>query len=370
MLKNKLKILLSCFFIGIAVALTYYGFEFVVHHSINYLWIDLLNSDDKRYMVMPAVIFFGFIFFFLKSKLMPNSGNNESHGLGEGSTNASLRAFFVVLLVGYFSLIAGASLGTEAILVPACLIAGALIGNKYIASEKDSSKIVSAAAIMALFAAFFHSFIIGLLSLFLVKKVAGAKITPALILISIIASGAATITLNIIDPETANYFRLPSNSLEIKLEDSLTAIVLVVAGYLSTLVLKQIHRVFSKAKTTFGKESVFKASLIASLGLGLIYLIGGPLIQFTGNESIKPLFEQAPTLGVVGLIWIWITKLIAIGWSKTMGYQGGLIFPMIFVGSTLVAIAIKFSPDANFLFLLIAVVIGILAADKKAKILL
>lgn len=223
---------------------------------------------------------------------------------------------------------------------------------------------------MALFASFFHSFIIGLLSLLLVKKVAGAKITPALVLIAIIASGTAVITLNIIEPETANYFRLPGSGLAIKIEDGLLAIALLAAGYLSTLLLKQISNIFNKANQTIQKESVFKAALITTLGLGLIYLIGGPLIQFTGNESIKPLIEQAPALGIAGLVWIWITKLIAIGWSKHMGYQGGLIFPMIFVGSTLTTIALQLFPSANFLFLLIASIAGILAAEKKAKILL
>lgn len=370
MSKAKLKIILSCFIIGIAVALTYYGFEFAVHHSINFLWTDLLNTDDKRYMVMPTAVVFGLIFFYLKHKLMPKQSQQENHGLGEGAAQASLKSFFIILLVGFFSLVAGASLGPEAILVPACLTAGALVGKKFIASEQNSAKIVSAAAIMALFASFFHSFIIGLLSLLLVKKVAGAKITPALVLIAVIASGTAVITLNIIEPETANYFRLPGSGLAIKIEDSLLAIALLAAGYLSTLLLKQISNIFNKANQAIKKESVFKAALITTLGLGLIYLIGGPLIQFTGNESIKPLIEQAPALGIAGLVWIWITKLIAIGWSKNMGYQGGLIFPMIFVGSTLTAIALQLFPDANFLFLLIASIAGILAAEKKAKILL
>ncbi len=370
MAKNKLKILISCFIVGIAVALTYYCFEFIVHHSINYLWVDLFNSDKNRYMVVPAAVIFGLIFFALKHKFFGDSDNKEQHGLGEGNVRPSVKAFFAILLVGYFSLIAGASLGPEAILVPACLTAGAIIGKRLIAGENNSGKIVSAAAIIALFASFFHSFIIGLLSLLLVKKVAGAKITPALLLIAVIASAAATVTLNIIEPETANDFRLPNNSLEIKLEDSLIAIILFAAGYFSTIVLKQIYIVFEKAKSRIGKHQVFATALVASFGLSIIYLLGGPLIEFTGNESIVPLLNQAPTLGVVGLIWIWITKLLAIGWSKNMGYQGGLIFPMIFIGSTIVAIAMQFSPNANFLFLLIAAVIGILAADKKAKILL
>jgi H+/Cl- antiporter ClcA len=370
MSKAKLKILLSCFIIGIAVALTYYAFEFAVHHSINYLWNDLFDSETKRYMVMPAVIIFGLIFFILKHKLLPKESEKSSHGLGEGSVDLSLRNFFIILIVGFFSLIAGASLGPEAILVPACLVAGGLIGKKFISSEKESGKIVSAAAIIALFASFFHSFIVGLLCIFLVKKVAGAKITPALVIIGIIASGAATVTLNFIEPESANYFRLPGNSLELKLEDSILAVLLVIGGFISTMALRQIYNALDKVKQSLVGESVVKVALIASTGLGFIYLLGGPLVQFTGNESIKPLLEQAPALGIAGLIWIWITKLLAIGWSKSLGYQGGLIFPMIFVGSTLVAIALQYSPSANFIVLLIATVIGILVADKKAKILL
>ena len=370
MLNSKLKILISCLIIGVAVALTYYGFEFIVHHSINILWNDLFDTDSKRYMVIPASIIFGLIFFSLKNKLLPGQKSSESHGLGEGSTSPTVKYFFIILIVGYFSLVAGASLGPEAILVPACLTAGALIGKKFINNEENSGKIVSAAAVIALFASFFHSFIVGLLCIFLVKKVAGAKITPALVLIAVVASGAATLTLNIIEPTSANYFRLPHNSLELKLEDGLIALVLVSLGYVSTMALKQIYKVIDKVHKSLVGENVLKIALIASVGLGFIYLIGGPLIQFTGNESIKPLLDQAPTLGIAGLVWIWITKLIAVGWSKSLGYQGGLIFPMIFVGSTLVAMALQISPNANFGFLLIATIVGILAAEKKAKILL
>ncbi len=63
-------------------------------------------------------------------------------------------------------------------------------------------------------------------------------------------------------------------------------------------------------------------------------------------------------------------KLVAIAWSRSMGYRGGLIFPMIFVASALVLILIQIFPQVNFGVGLIAALVGIFAAEKKAKVLL
>lgn len=114
----------------------------------------------------------------------------------------------------------------------------------------------------------------------------------------------------------------------------------------------------------------WQLSIVASLGLAILYLIGGPLVQFTGNASIQPLLSQAESLGLLTVVVIFVVKILAISWSKAMGYRGGLIFPMIFVASSLVAISQLLFSHISFGIGLIAVMAGVIIAERKANILL
>lgn len=367
---GKLKILFTCIAIGVAVALTYYFFEYAFRQGINLIWQDLFNTTNTRWLVVPICLVLALVFFGMQHYLDPNSETHESHGLGEDQANPNFKKFFKILLIGFFSLVAGASLGPEAVLVPASLVAGAIIGSKLLKKENQASQIVSAAAIIALFTAFFHSFIIGMLTIFLVTKVAKAKVTPALIVLGIFASGSAFLVLNIIEPKSNSYFNFPDSSWEVKVVDALIALALVIFGFGSTFALKGIHTLFEKVRFQANKIVWWQHALVAGLVLSIIYLIGGPYIQFTGNEAIKPLLSDAKNLGVLGLLFIIIAKLIAISWSKAIGYRGGLIFPMIFVASGFATISHLIYPESNYMFALIATLAGILLAEKKAKILL
>jgi len=366
---GKIKILATAILVGVAVALTYYIFEAGVSHGISFIWEDLFDTEHKRLLVVPICIVLTLVFFGLQHYLDPKSETHESHGLGEDQAKPKLSKFFTILTIGFFSLVAGASLGPEAVLVPACMVAGGIIGSKLLATESKAPQIVSAAAIIALFAAFFHSFWVGLLTIFLVKKVAKADISTQLILLAILSSGASTVTLNIIDPANAQYFKFPTISWNIILVDIIFAIGVFILGYLSTFGLKHTHQYILKVVDILHIKLWWHHALLAGIGLSFIYILGGPLVQFTGNESIKPLLNDAKTLGIVGVLWIFVAKLLAIAWSKAVGYRGGLIFPMIFIASTFATMATLFNSKTNFMLVLIAGVIGIILADKKAKIL-
>jgi H+/Cl- antiporter ClcA len=149
----------------------------------------------------------------------------------------------------------------------------------------------------------------------------------------------------------------------------LALVLLVVAGIAVTFGLKGLHTVVDKAAGLMKKYPWWFKGAIAALGLSALYLLGGSLVMFTGNESIVPMLEKAPTLGLVGLAWILVIKMAAISWSKSMGYRGGLIFPTVFVASVCVAFSQLIVKDVNFAYGLIAVMVGVLGANNKLKIL-
>lgn len=365
---KKLQILLSTILVAIGVALTYFYFEYIVHHSITYVWDTWLGTENTRWLVIPACLVISLVFFGLQHRLDPKSETHESEGLGD-MPKPTVANFVKVLFIGFFSLLAGASLGPEAILVPACTLLGAYVGVKLF--KKDAPqipKLLAMVGFIALFAAFFHSFIAGILGLVLVKKQLKLTLNPGLIILAVIASATTVLVLDLLD--SSAYMTLPDYDWGINIAHLFVLLALALGGFVSTYGMSEAHRLFEKLHKQLTGKSWVVRGLLAGAGLSVFYLLGGPLVEFTGNESVVPMLQQAADLGLWGLVWILFIKVCVIAWSKSMGYRGGMIFPTVFVASVLVAIAQIYNPDINFIYGLIFALIGAFVANSKTKILL
>ncbi|MFO0920217.1 MAG: chloride channel protein [Candidatus Saccharimonadales bacterium] len=364
---KALRLALAIIFVGFGVALTYHLFENAVHGFIDFVWYDTFNTDQNRWIIIPLVITFSFMFFGLQHWLDAKSENAEEHGLGE-MPDPTIANFLKVLMIGFFSLVAGATLGPEAILVPSCMILGAYVGKKMFRKQKQIVQLLSAAGIIALFTAFFNSFTVGVLSLFLVLAQTKVKFKPILLVTAVLAAGSASIALNFLDSDA--YVQLPSYNWMLNLNTVIFCFVLILAGFLCVQLVCYAHDLTDKVTSKpLKKHTWIMRSIVASVGLIFLYLIGGPLVEFTGNKSIAPMFEQASSLGLVGLVWILIVKIIVIAWSKAIGYRGGMIFPTIFLATVLVAITQLYVNDLNGIYGVIAVIVGAFVANRKTRIL-
>jgi hypothetical protein len=274
-----------------------------------------------------------------------------------------------ILGIGFLSLLAGASLGPEAVLVPACILLGQYVGKKSFGNSKPIISLLGAAGFIALLAAFFNSFAVGVLSVLLVKKQMGAKLTPLLIGVGVVASGSTAIVLGVL--KSGAYVALPHYDWRIDISTVFILLALGIAGYAMTHGLNAAHAVSAAAiSRAAGQGQWWLRAMVAAGGLSILYWLGGSLVQFTGNESIVPLFKQSVSLGFWGLVWILLVKLFAIGWSKAGGYRGGLVFPIVFGASVIIAIAKLYVHDVNLIYALIVVMAGALLADSRVKILL
>ena len=363
---DRLKVLLATVVVSIGVALTYFYFEYAVRNATAYIWDTWLNTESERWLVVPLCFGLTVAYFAAQHFLDRRSETHETQGLGD-MPSPTVSNFLKVLAIGFLSLIAGASLGPEAILVPSCMILGAFVGKKLFTDNSIAPKLLGMLGFVALFAAFFNSFVAGMLGLLLVMKKSGGKITSDIIVLSAVASGTVVAVLGLLS--SSSYVSLPAQTYSSNLLKSLALVGLAIVGYGIPFVIKFTHDNFAKvAKAAAARHWLLRAS-VAALGLATLYILGGPLVQFTGNESVVPMFDDAARLGALGLAWIVLIKLLAISWSKALGYRGGLIFPSVFVASTLVALAHIPVPGVSIEFGIIAVLIGMLAADSKTKIL-
>lgn len=363
---KKFYIFCSTVLVAIAVALTYYYFEYAIHHSITYIWDTTLKTDTHRVLVIPVCIVISLIFFGIQHYLDPQSEEQESHGLGE-APGPTITNFAKVLFIGFFSLVAGASLGPEAILVPASLIIGGYAGVKLFKQDKEIVKLLSMVGFVALFAAFFNSFIAGMLGLILITKQLKIKLDSDLLIIAAIASLVTVGALKVLGGSA--YTKLPETAWHISVSGIIAMILLVAAGYIYTNLLGATDKALTSVHQRLEGKNWWTRALAAAGGLSILYLLGGTLVEFTGNESIQPMLKQSASLGAIGLFWILLVKIAAISWSKRLGYRGGLVFPSVFVAAVLVAIIQLFIKDIGFTIGLVAAMVGILAAEAKVKVL-
>lgn len=365
--KQRLLLLISTVITAVAVALTYHYFELAVHHATDAIWTNWLHTDINRFLIVPLCITLTLIFFGVQHVLDRKSEKQVSEGLGQ-APEASLINFAKILSIGFFSLLAGASLGPEAILVPACLVIGAFIGRKLFPKQQELIGLMTALGFVSLFAAFFNAIIAGLLGLVLIGKQTKAKLTIPLVLLSLLASISTVKTLAVVEGKA--YLNLPSHVASPDPAAVLVVLLLVGVGFAITHLLSIAHRVFAEDFEFITTGAWWTRGLLAGTGLSALYLFGGPLVQFTGNQSIAPMLQQSAALGYIGLFWIFVVKILAIAWSKALGYRGGLVFPSVFVACTAVAFAQLYVSNLSFLIGFIAVMIGMLAAESKVKILI
>ena len=348
------------------VSLIYYFFEYAVRYSIDFLWDDLFDTNSLRWLVVPLCVGLTLAYFGVRHWLDPKSEHKIGHSLGD-IPDATLANLAKILGIGFLSLVAGASLGPEAVLVPACFVAGAYIGKRLAQSDESAGKLLGVIGFVSLFAAFFSSVVFGLLGLLLLKRQFKATIQPVQVALAIYASVLTVLILKKLEAPT--YFRLPDYSWAFDFSTMIALIALILAGYIATYSIKSSFG-FSRAfNAYFYSKPWWVGGLIAGCGLSVIYLLGGSLVQFTGNEAIVPMYHQAGSLGLAGLLWVFLMKVIAIGWSHASGYRGGLVFPSIFIAAILAVIAQYYMPELNLVYGLLAALTGMLVADSRAKIL-
>ncbi len=352
--RQRAALLVGSAFVGVFIALVYLGFEGLLHVMLHLVWDDIFHSDSNKIAALGLSLVLGLTFF----------GARQWLDTKEAKKGRPLsQEFFVVLLIGFLSLFAGAALGPEAVLIPAAMIGGQLIAKRL--KLHSHVGLFGLAGFVALFVAFFSSVFGGLLGLYLAHKSKRLQFSIIDYIGLALASVAALFTLGLFGHRGA--FHYPEQSIGFSFMAMAMLTVFFIAGIayqkLFIAMLKWAKVLYAKLQNTW-----YMHGFVAGTGLGLLFVAGGYLVQFTGNEAIKPIFQQAAAIGLVGVVWISLVKVATIAWSLGMGYRGGLIFPFVFVASSVIA-AISLLTSEIYLFpSIFAFLAGLLFADRKTKI--
>lgn len=350
---DKMRALLAAVFSGGLVAAVYLLFTTTVDNAQEFVWFELGGVDENKIMAIPLALIGGLVMAgtlrFAKMRGHQEIGHTIPAMMGVSSVTATW--LVRTLLIGFISLVAGASLGPEAVLIPVAYGIGFLIGK---ATKCDPSAI-GLMGIIALLAAFFNSYAAALVPLgfALASKNKDVKTMIAVILTGVLATAASITVLRILR-EQLGYVSLPSIGSVNFSATMLGAAILIAA--ITTLLPFLLEVIVKRLKTVFShvSPSWYWQGLVAGLGVGILYFLLGPVGFFSGSSELPQLLTHNSEYTSLQLGGLAIGKLLVTAWCIATIYRGGLVFPQLVIAMSLALLFSGGIPDNSWLMTLLA----------------
>ena len=349
--------------IGAADGLVFLGFEWVVNHGSDWIWNDLVGSDQARWRVVPLALVLSISFTALLRLVgqarwvaphLDPLGAAESPD--EEAAAPALRALGVILLVGAGSLLAGASLGPEAPLVGFSAGLGAWVAAR--ATPGPAGRLLVLSSAGALLVAFFGS--LACLAIPLLILFQRTRRLPLAAVVSVVIAGVAAWGMLWLIQGSANGFgQIPPATVQAR--DYLAALVLsVVAVGIGGLLRRFVIELSAVTKRIDAAANWWVAAALFGLVVGLLYLLGGETVQFSGSEGSVLLIGRADEYSALALAGIALVKLLVTGWSLGAGYRGGLVFPSVFAAIAVSLFAAAAVPAVAGPGIMLGAIVGLL----------
>jgi H+/Cl- antiporter ClcA len=325
--------------VGVADGLIFMGFEWLVNHGDQWIWNDVFHTDTSRWRVVPLALILS-VAFSVALRALREPRWLPPHldllaAVGPGDSKAppppTLKAIALILIVGAASLLAGASLGPEAPLTATALALGTWAAAR--GSFGAASNTLTLASVGALLTAFFGS-LVPLAIPVLVVYQRTKRLPLVVVIVTVLAGVSSWLTCLVVQGNDSGYGGVPS--LGTHFLDYVAALVLgVVAAGAAVLLRALVRRLSVVTQKVEHKMPWWLAAAVFGVVLGVLYLIGGQTVQFSGSEGTNMLVAGFGNYGPWALAGIAVIKLLATSWSMSAGYRGGLVFPSIFMGVAL-----------------------------------
>lgn len=341
---HSMKLFGIAILIGIINGALFVIFELLVKQGTNLIWNDIFHTNTLRFLVIPLAIVLSIVYSVVVRSLKENRLRKNTPLSEELNSKiiGTPRAILTTLIVGLTSLLSGASLGPEAPLFSGSAQTGAWVSKLTNENEK-TTKVLVLSSVGALLVAFFGSLGLVLFPLLLLLK--EKKLTLKNGAIVVLAGLFAFGTLFLLKGNTQGFGTVPVEFTTYVSYDFITAFVFAFIGvFLGVALYLFIDKIYLINKQYEKKIHWVVKAGIYGLILGVLYFLGGQIIQFSGSEGIQMLFESKATLTTTMLIVIVLSKFLATAWSGGSGYRGGLVFPSIFMGVALAFLVVHLFP--------------------------
>ncbi|MFZ4720164.1 MAG: chloride channel protein [Ilumatobacteraceae bacterium] len=326
------KLLAVSAVLGVVVALGFEAFERGLEHAQHWLW-HTVAGDAPGWATTVTITTVGGLVTGLLVRFLPGHGGAhpaDGHGLlNPDPDSARLKVVLSVLIVGFVSLMVGASLGPEGALLPG--VAGAaLLVSRLVKAQGPAQRLLLGAALAALLAAMFGSPLAGVVPLLEMVPVASGASMALLVLPALTATATATITLQVLGVTAAG--RIPFSYDDFHWPHLFVALLVGVVAGAAGMMLTPATAALRSLTKRLDRVSVVITLTVGGLCLGWLYVIGGVTVRFRGIPEL--LGAVAQTESAPRALLLAAVKLAATAWCLAVGFRGGKIFPIAYVGGT------------------------------------
>ena len=355
--------------LGLISALVTFAFVALVHQGTALVWeraAQALGIDPRLFTLLVCALG-GLAVGLLVKRFGDHNAIFADLMLEFGKTGRfEYRHAPGIVVTAFVSLISGGSLGPEAPLADACGGIGTLLSDRLKLNEQET-RTMGYSGVSGMLAAFITNPIGGaLLGLESAQGGTGGKQTYFWVLFpSLLASAVATVVFVLLSGtffETLYQFPAYTPRLRDLFYAAPLGLVGGAVGLLFMASLRQLQRIFRPMK-----GRVVLRGLLGGLGMGIIGALL-PLTLFSGEAETADLIVHAAEIGVLMLIVLALSKLLATSLLLATGWKGGYIFPIMFASVALGLAASLLFPGIPVAVAVAATMAGALVAALKAPL--
>ncbi len=346
---------------GGIVAGIYFVFSAVVEQLQDFIWFTFFDTEDSKILAIPVAVI-GAVILGGVLRVMHANGHQEiGHTIaGYGARASELNARWIVraLVIGITSLVAGASLGPEAILLPVSYAVAYLVAKKLGVEQPKQFGIIG---VVVLLASFFNAYAAALVPLAFLsyKKAKDIKKSLIVVVVGLVAIAVGLGVLRLLHEREGYVYISPIG--DVTLTPVLIGAAIGISAVATALPLL-LDMTITPLRKIFNRLNVnwVVGSVVAGLGVGGMYFLLGPLAYFSGHSEIGDLLQQNSELTSLQLAGLAIGKIVVTAWSVATIYRGGVVFPQLLVGMSVALLLSGGIPDSSWLLtLLVASFYGI-----------
>jgi H+/Cl- antiporter ClcA len=236
-----------------------------------------------------------------------------------------------ILLQGFIALWSGAAVGPEGSLVFLLGGVGTFVSER-LKLQKDDIQVLVYSAIAGGFGGFFGSPVVGAVGAFEYMFIKELDFNRHLIPGLIAAAVGYGVYFAILHTSYLGIYTFPDFA-SLRLVDLGWALLVGVIAGVMGIVFKVIFGVMNKVFGRLSKRPVGRA-IIAGVIIGLIgsFL---PLTLYSGQDQLLQIIHNPATFGIGILLLMMFFKILLTSTSFASGFEGGPIFPLLFIGGTL-----------------------------------
>jgi H+/Cl- antiporter ClcA len=238
-----------------------------------------------------------------------------------------------IILQAFIALWSGAAVGPEGPLVFLTGGVGSFISDR-LRLQKDEVQVLVYSAIAGAFGGFFGSPVVGAVGAFEYMYIRELDLYRHLIPGLIAAEVGYGVYFALLHTSYLGIYSFPNYASPHLIDLGYALLVGVIAGVIGIM----FKIIFGLMHLVFGRVDNNKRPIIrAMIGGVLIGLIGSflPLTLYSGQNQLLEIIHNPAAFGIGLLLLMMLVKALLTSTSFATGFEGGPVFPLLFIGGTL-----------------------------------